>query len=55
MRFEEKLTSRCRGINKKEVVPSYASNKTSSFVVRWSSFSDHEHGNAGNNEGGLFD
>jgi hypothetical protein len=34
MRFKENLTSMCREMNKKEIVPSYASDKTSSFVVR---------------------
>jgi hypothetical protein len=55
MRFKENLTSMCREMNKKEIVPSYASDKTSSFVVRWLDFCDHEHGYANNNEGGLFD
>jgi hypothetical protein len=52
MRFEEKLTSRCREINKKEIVPSYVYDKITLFLVRWSNFSNHEHGYANNNEGG---
>jgi hypothetical protein len=32
MRFEEKLISSCIEINKKEIVSSYASNKTRSLL-----------------------
>jgi hypothetical protein len=42
-RFEEKLTSTCIEINKKEKFLVLPINMASSFIVRWLSYSGHEH------------